>query len=175
MTNNTVSQPNHHSLKDKLKEEAKKAFALTLYLGTWFCAITFFAATALEERPIPLSIFGFAIIKAGIAAKFMLIAQAAYPIKVNKEHGIVNSLIFESIVYLAFVLALNFVEAGVDGLFHGKAFIASMAAFGNGEPLRIFAMSILYWLIVWPYLIFIGVNQAIGNTATLAILFGSKK
>ena len=175
MTNNTVSQPNHHSLKDKLKEEAKKAFALTLYLGTWFCAITFFAATALEERPIPLSIFGFAIIKAGIAAKFMLIAQAAYPIKVNKEHGIVNSLIFESIVYLAFVLALNFLEAGVDGLFHGKEFIPSMAAFGNGEPIRIFAMAILYWLIVWPYLIFMGVNQAIGNTATLAILFGSKK
>ncbi len=175
MTNNTVSQPNHHSLKDKLKEEAKKAFTLTLYLGTWFCAITFFAATALEERPIPLSIFGFAIIKAGIAAKFMLIAQAAYPLKVNKEHGIVNSLIFESFVYLAFVLALNFLEAGVDGLFHGKEFIPSMAAFGNGEPIRIFAMAILYWLIVWPYLIFMGVNQAIGNTATLAILFGSKK
>ena len=175
MTNNTVSQPNYLSLKDKLKEEAKKAFTLTLYLGTWFCAITFFGATALEERPIPLSIFGFAIIKAGIAAKFMLIAQAAYPIKVNKEHGIVNSLIFESIVYLAFVLALNFLEAGVDGLIHGKEFIHSMAAFGNGEPIRIIAMAILYWLIVWPYLIFMGVNQAIGNTATLAILFGSKK
>ena len=175
MTNNTVSEPNHLSLKDKLKEEAKKAFALTLYFGAWFCAIAFVAATALEERPIPLSIFGFALIKAGISAKFMLIAQAAYPLKVNKEHGIVNSLLFESFVYLIFVLALNFLEAGVDGLFHGKAFIASMAAFGNGEPLRIFAMSILYWLIVWPYLIFIGVNQAIGNTATLAILFGSKK
>lgn len=175
MTNNTVSEPNHLSLKDKLKDEAKKAFALTLYFGAWFCAIAFVAATALEERPIPLSIFGFALIKAGISAKFMLIAQAAYPIKINKEHGIVNSLLFESFVYLIFVLALNFLEAGVDGLFHGKAFIASMASFGNGEPLRIFAMSILYWLIVWPYLIFIGVNQAIGNTATLAILFGSKK
>ena len=175
MTNNTVSEPNHLSLTDKLKDEAKKAFALTLYFGAWFCAIAFVAATALEERPIPLSIFGFALIKAGISAKFMLIAQAAYPIKINKEHGIVNSLLFESFVYLIFVLALNFLEAGVDGLFHGKAFIASMAAFGNGEPLRIFAMSILYWLIVWPYLIFIGVNQAIGNTATLAILFGSKK
>ena len=175
MTNNPVSEPNHLSLKDKLKDEAKKAFALTLYFGAWFCAIAFVAATALEERPIPLSIFGFALIKAGISAKFMLIAQAAYPIKINKEHGIVNSLLFESFVYLIFVLALNFLEAGVDGLFHGKAFIASMAAFGNGEPLRIFAMSILYWLIVWPYLIFIGVNQAIGNTATLAILFGSKK
>lgn len=172
---NTLSKPSHHNLKDKLKEEAKKAFALTLYFGAWFCAIAFVAATALEERPIPLSIFGFALIKAGISAKFMLIAQAAYPIKINKEHGIVNSLLFESIVYLIFVLALNFIEAGIDGLIHGKEFISSMRAFGNGEPLRIFAMSILYWLIVWPYLIFMGVNQALGNTETLAILFGSKK
>lgn len=141
---NTINQPNHHSLINKLKEEAKQAFALSLYFGTWFCAIAFFAATTLEERPIPLSIFGFALIKAGISAKFMLIAQAAYPIKINKEHGIVNSLLFESIVYLIFVLALNFIEAGVDGLMHGKEFISSMKAFGNGEPLRIFAMSILY-------------------------------
>ena len=78
-------------------------------------------------------------------------------------------------MYLIFVLALNFLEAGIDGLIHGKEFISSMRAFGNGEPIRIFAMSILYWLIVWPYLIFVGVNQALGNTATLAILFGSKK
>ena len=175
MTNNTIGQPIHPSLKDKLKEEAKKAFVLTLYFGAWFCAITFFAATALEERPIPLDIVGFALIKAGISAKFMLMAQAAYPLKVNKEYGIVNSLLFESIVYLVFVLALNFLEAGVDGLIHGKEFVASMAAFGNGEPIRIFAMSILYWLIVWPYLIVMGVNQALGNTETVEILFGSKK
>lgn len=175
MTYAPASTGNKRNLKEKFKEEAKKAFVLTLYFGAWFCAITFMAATALEERPIPLSIFGFALIKAGISAKFMLIAQAAYPIKVNKEHGIVNSLVFESIVYIVVVIALNFLEAGIDGLMHGKAFIASMGAFGNGDPLRILAMSILYWLIVWPYLIFMGVNQALGNTATLEILFGSKK
>ena len=175
MTNHAKTHPRQANLKQKLKEEARKAFALTIYFGVWFCAIAFFAATALEERPIPLSIFGFALIKAGISAKFMLIAQAAYPIKINKEHGIVNSLLFESIFYLVIVIALNFVEAGIDGLLHEKTFFSSMMAFGNGEPIRILSMSILYWLIVWPYLIFIGVNQALGNTATLAILFGSKK
>lgn len=175
MTNNTNNSSGHHHLKEKLKEEAKKAFALTLYFGAWFCAISFFAVTALEERPIPLDVFGFALIKAGISAKFMLIAQAAYPIKVNKDHGIVSSLVLESFIYLFVVLGLNFLEAGIHGLINGHAFIPSMAAFGNGEPIRIFAMSILYWLIVWPYLIFIGVNQALGNTATLTILFGSKK
>jgi len=174
MTNNPT-HPEALSLKQKFKEEMKKAFSLTLYFGVWFCSITFFAATALDERPIPLSLFGFALIKAGISAKFLLIAQAAYPIKVNKEHGIVRSLFLESLVYILVVLALNYLEAGVHGLINGKEFIASMGSFGQSDPLRIFAMGILYWLIVWPYLIFIGVNIALGNTATLAILFGSKK
>ena len=119
--------------------------------------------------------FGFALLKAGISAKFILIAQAAFPIKVSKDHGIVNSLIFESIIYIAVVVALNYLEAGVEGFIHGKEFISSMSAFGNSDPLRVLAMSIVYWLIVWPYLIFTGVNIILGNKETLAILFGSKK
>lgn len=164
-----------HRLINKLMVEIKQAFALFLYLGIWFCAISLLAATALDERPIPLSIFGFALIKAGISAKFMLIAQAAYPIKVDMKHGIVKSLLNESLVYIVVVLALNYLEAGLHGLIDGKEFIASMGAFGQAEPLRIFAMSLVYWLIIWPYLIFMGVNSVLGNTATLAILFGEKK
>lgn len=175
MTNSANDNTNKPGLKIRFKEEMKKALELTLYFGAWFCAITFMAATALEERPIPLSIFGFALIKAGISAKFMLIAQAAFPIKVDKKNGIVGSLFIESIVYIIVVVALNYIEAGIDGLIHGKEFIPSMAAFGSGDPLRVFAMSILYWLIVWPYLIFVGFNKVVGNTETLAVLFGSKK
>ena len=175
MTNKASAPTNKPGLKIKLEEEMKKAFTLTVYFGIWFCAIAFMAATALEERPIPLSLFGFAILKAGISAKFMLIAQAAYPIKVNKDHGIVNSLILESIIYIAVVVALNYLEAGIEGLIHGKEFISSMGAFGNSDPLRVLAMSIVYWLIVWPYLIFTGVNIILGNKETIAILFGTKK
>ncbi|QWE05432.1 hypothetical protein [Polynucleobacter sp. JS-JIR-II-50] len=175
MTNSAKNSPNKPGLKLKLEDEMRKALALTLYFGIWFCAITFMATTALEERPIPLTLFGFALIKAGLSAKFMLIAQAAYPIKVDKEHGIVGPLFVESIVYIVVIIALNYIEAGVDGLIHGKEFITSMAAFGSGDPLRVLAMSIVYWLIVWPYLIFVGFNKVVGNTETLAVLFGSKK
>ena len=175
MTNSAKNSPNKPGLKLKLEDEMRKALALTLYFGIWFCAITFMATTALEERPIPLTLFGFALIKAGLSAKFMLIAQAAYPIKVDKEHGIVGPLFVESIVYIVVIIALNYIEAGVDGLIYGKEFITSMAAFGNGDPLRVLAMSIVYWLIVWPYLIFVGFNKVVGNTETLAVLFGSKK
>jgi hypothetical protein len=128
----------------------------------------------LDERPIPLSIFGFALFKAAICAKFMLVAQAAFPIKINKNHGVVGSLFLESVIYLLVVLGLNYLEAGVDGLIHGKEFIPSMAGFGQSNPLRVVAMSIVYWLIVWPYLLLTGLSLMLGSNATLEILFGKK-
>jgi hypothetical protein len=50
-----------------------------------------------------------------------------------------------------------------------------MTAFGSADPLRVLAMAIVYWLIVWPYLIYTGVMLMLGNTETIEILFGSKK
>lgn len=171
---NAAETKPHHSFKEKAKEEFIKAFQLTLYFGVWFCALAFLGATTLDERPIPLSIFGFALFKAAICAKFMLLAQAVFPIKVNKKHGIVSSLLLESFVYLLVVLSLNYVEAGIHGLIHGKEFLISMTAFGQSNPLHVVAMSIIYWLIVWPYLLFVGMTLILGNNTTLKILFGDQ-
>jgi hypothetical protein len=162
------------SLKEKLADEAKKAFALTLYLGTWFCALAFLAATLLEERPIPLSIFGFALVKAGITAKFLLVGQAIYPIKVDKAHGIVRSLLIQSLIYIAIVLGLNYLEAGIEGVLHGKNFFISMTAFGQANPLKIVALSIVYWLIIWPYLLLSGMQLLLGKEHIWSLFFGSK-
>ena len=165
---------NKRNIKKAIVEEAQKALALSIYFGIWFCALAFLAATALDERPIPLTIFGFAIVKAAITAKFMLIGQAIVPIKVSKHHGIVRSLVIESFIYLTIVLALNYIEAGIDGLIHGKAFFQSLAAFGQSDPLKILAMSIVYWLIVIPYLIFTGTLLLMGKSNFVALLFGNR-
>lgn len=163
-----------HNFKEKAKEEFVKALQLTIYFGVWFCALAFLAATSLNDKPISITIFGFALFKAAVCAKFMLLAQAAYPIKINKKSGIVSSLFLESLVYLLVVLGLNYLEAGIHGLIHGKEFLISMTDFGKADPLRVVAMSIVYWLIVWPYLLLMGMRLAIGSNATLAILFGDK-
>jgi hypothetical protein len=166
--------PSKPTLKEKLIDEGKKAFVLTLYLGTWFCALAFLAATLLDERPIPLSIFGLALVKAGITAKFLLIGQAIYPIKVDKAYGIVKSLFVESLIYIVIVLALNFLEAGIDGIIHGKHFFESMTAFSQSNPLKLLALSIVYWLIVWPYLMLAGMQLIMGQEHILNVFFGYK-
>jgi hypothetical protein len=162
------------SIKKKIEAEAKQALALTAYFGTWFCALTFLAVTSLEGHPISLSIFGLALIKAGLCAKFMLIAQAIFPIKVSKNNGIIKSLLLESLFYIFVVLSLNYVEAGIEGLIHGKNFIDAMTSFGQKNPLHVLSMTIVYWLIVWPYLILVGLRLYLGEDTTLNILFGKK-
>ena len=173
--NTHISTEAHKAgIKEKMEAEAKKAFALTVYFGVWFCALAFLGAATLNEHPISLTIFGIAIIKAGLCAKFMLIAQAIFPININKSNGIIKSLFIESIFYIAVVLALNYIEAGVEGLIHGKNFIDSMSTFGEKNPMKVLAMTIVYWLIVWPYLVLVGMRLALGTNATVAILFGKK-
>lgn len=156
------------------KKELVKAFALSLYFSIWFCALTFLIATLSDKYPIPLSNFGFAIIKGGLSAKFLLISEAAFPIKVNKSKGLIRSLLLQSFIYVGIVLSLNYLEAGVNGLIHGREFWDSLKDFGKADPLRIAAMCIVYWLIVCPYLALSGLKIALGTNATLAILFGHK-
>lgn len=174
MTDIEQAQASHPRLIKKIEGEAKKAFALSVYFGVWFCALSFLTATLANKYPIPLSIFGFALIKGGLSAKFLLISEAAFPIKVNKSKGLIRSLLLQSFIYVGIVLSLNYLEAGVNGLIHGREFWDSLKDFGKADPLRIAAMCIVYWLIVCPYLALSGLKIALGTNATLAILFGHK-
>ena len=161
-------------LRHRIKDEFVQASLLALYFAAWFCAIAFFSFALLREAAIPITPFGLAIIKAGLCAKFMMIGKAIFPLRVDANRGLVKSLFWHSIAYLGIVLILSFAEAGIDGLLHGKSFLESLSSFGHGDPIYITALSIMYWLIVWPYLIVLGLNQSLGNQAVHAILFGSK-
>ncbi|CAM3673952.1 hypothetical protein [Polynucleobacter antarcticus] len=163
------------SLEIKIKDEAKKALFLTAYFGVWFCAISFLGAALLHQNPILITMFGFALLKAALCAKFMLLGQAMFPIQLNKEHGIIGSLIGASLFYLVVVLILSALEEGVKALIHGHAFVPALLHFFDLNPMKLAAQSIIYWLIVWPCLIFSGLKLSLGDEATHDMLFGSPK
>jgi hypothetical protein len=104
----------------------------------------------------------------------MMIGKAIYPLKVDANRGLIKSIFWHSIVYLIIVIALSFAESGIDGLLHGKSFLESIASFGHGDPIYIASLSLMYWLILWPYLIFLGLRQSIGDAVVSTILFGNK-
>jgi hypothetical protein len=170
----TSTKPEKTSIRHRIQEEFIQASLLALYFATWFCAIAFFSLAILREAAIPITPFGLALIKAALCAKFMMIGKAIYPLKVDANRGLIKSIFWHSIVYLLIVIALSFAESGIDGLLHGKSFLESIASFGHGDPIYIASLSLMYWLILWPYLIVLGLNQSLGNTAVRTILFGKK-
>jgi hypothetical protein len=172
---NAPAQPAKPSLRHRIKDEFVQASLLALYFAAWFCAIAFFSFALLREAAIPITPFGLAIIKAALCAKFMMIGKAIFPLKVDANRGLIKSIFWHSIVYLLIVIALSFLESGIDGLLHGKSFLESLSSFGHGDPIYIAALSLMYWLILWPYLIVLGLNQSLGDKTVHAILFGSKE
>jgi hypothetical protein len=170
---NAPAQTAKPSLRHRIKDEFVQASLLALYFAAWFCAIAFFSFALLREAAIPITPFGLAIIKAALCAKFMMIGKAIFPLKVDANRGLIKSIFWHSIAYLLIVIALSFLESGIDGLLHGKSFLESVSSFGHGDPIYIAAISFMYWLILWPYLIVLGLNQSLGNTAVRTILFGS--
>ena len=162
-------------LRHRIKDEFVEASLLALYFAAWFCTIAFLTFAVLREQAILITPFGLAIIKAGLCAKFMMIGKAIFPLRVDANRGLIKSIFWHSIVYLGIVIALSFAEAGIEGLFHGKSFLESLSSFGHGDPIYIASLSIMYWLILWPYLIVLGLNQTLGIKVVRAILFGSKE
>jgi hypothetical protein len=162
-------------LRHRIKDEFVEASLLALYFAAWFCTIAFLTFAVLREEAILITPFGLAIIKAGLCAKFMMIGKAIFPLRVDANRGLIKSIFWHSLVYLGIVIALSFAEAGIEGLFHGKSFLESLSSFGHGDPIYVAALAIMYWLILWPYLIVLGLNQTLGIKAVRAILFGSKE
>lgn len=171
---NALAQNSKKSLRHRIKDEFIQAALLALYFAAWFCAIAFFTFMVLREAEIPITPFGLAIIKAGLCAKFMMIGKAIYPFKVDANRGLIRSIFWHSIIYLLIVLSLSYLESGIDGLLHGKSFIESISSFGYGNPVYVASLSIIYWLILWPYLIVLGLQQSMGDEAVHRILFGTK-
>lgn len=137
----------------RIVEEAKKAFYLTLYFGLWFSALTLLTHEILQQDGLPYGHIGLAWIKAAICAKFILIGQAIYPMRHSQGNDLWQIVLPRSFVYLAVVFALNVVEVICEGMYRGDSFAVASHHFADGSPIYAFALAWVYWLILVPFLL----------------------
>ena len=154
------------SLAQRVAAEAKKAFKLTLYFGIWFSALVFLTHEIMRQDGLPFGHWGLAWIKAALCAKFILIGQAIFPMTAVLSKSIWRVVLPRSFVYLAIVIGLSILEAGLEGLLHGHPFVTSLKHFANGDPIYALAVSWVYWLILVPYLLF---DELLGTRKAQAV------
>ncbi|WP_159074917.1 hypothetical protein [Polynucleobacter acidiphobus] len=158
--------------KNRLGEEIKKMLILFIYFSIWFCALAFLSFSVERLQGFPYIHIGLALVKALLCAKFMLMGQMLYPIESKRDKPLIGQILSRSLVYLGVVILLSALESGMEGWVHHRGFISSLANFGNGDPIHILALSLIYWLIVLPYLTFMSLQSVIGSPEMKKIFWG---
>ncbi len=161
-----------HVNKNRLGEEIKKMLILFIYFSIWFCALAFLSFSVERLQGFPYIHIGLALVKALLCAKFMLMGQMLYPIESKRDKPLIGQILSRSLVYLGVVILLSALESGMEGWVHHRGFISSLANFGNGDPIHILALSLIYWLIVLPYLTFMSLQSVIGSPEMKKIFWG---
>jgi GYF domain 2 len=167
----TVDRPNgvapaapKPTLLQRLRHELSEYLIISAYLYVCFGSLTFYKAAILHSEGIEFAPFGFAIAKALILGKFVLILHA---LKIGEQSGgarvLLADILKKSVLFLVFLMALAVVEEIIVGYFHGRTITEALGEIGGGTLQQAFAISILMLIILIPYFTFRVVAVRLGE------------
>jgi GYF domain 2 len=152
------------SLLRRLRHELSEYLIISAYLYVCFGSLTFYKAAVLHNEGIEFAPFGFAIAKALILGKFVLILHA---LKIGEQGGGTSVLFVDilkkSVLFLAFLIVLTVVEEIIVGYFHGRTIMEALSELGGGTLQQALASSLLMLIILIPYFTFRVVAVRLGE------------
>ena len=157
--------------RERIKAELREYAILATYLFVCFSALAGLKAAILSAEGISFSPWLFALIKALVCAKFLLIGRwlglgdgfaAKYPLIV--------STLYRSMSFLLVLGLLTVIEEAVVGHLHGETLGASLGRIGGGTFAQFVATSIILLLVLVPFFAFRALGEIVGEK-TLARLY----
>jgi hypothetical protein len=107
-------------LKQKLIHEMNELLAIFLYLALFFCAFTTYRMLVMKEMGLSYFHYGFALIKALVLAKVILLGKYVRLVKVFDNRPLIIPTFYKVILFSLFALAFEILEHAIDGVLHGK-------------------------------------------------------
>ena len=158
----------HHNWKSTLKQ----GLILTVYMAVWFCAFIFYDKDALNIQGSPTVSYGFAILKALTLSKFLLAAHALSPVAYKQGSSLYLLIAVRTIFNAVVVLMFSYLFVGIEGLFKHQGFVDAMRSYCDGDAQRILALTLMYGLIVLPYVAYRTLGEAMGDENLHSYLAG---
>jgi hypothetical protein len=159
------------AVRDKVKSELKDLFYLTAYLFVAFAALTFYKSAALEARGIHWVPWGFAIVKALVSVKFILIGEALHFGEGNRTRPLIWQTLHKSAAFLILVAGLTVIEEAIVGAMHGEGLAQSIAEIGGGTPEQLIATVVIVFLLFLPLFAFGALGEVMGKNALFRTFF----
>ena len=168
MANSTVDKPPRG---ERVATELREFTILATYLFVCFSALALLKAAILSAEGISFSPWLFALIKALVCAKFLLVGRwLGLGDGLAAKYPLIVSTLYRSTTFLLVLALLTVIEEEVVGHLHGETFAASLGKMGGGTLAQFIATSIILLLVLVPFFAVRALGEIVGEK-TLARLY----
>jgi hypothetical protein len=158
-------------LRDRAKRELIEYAAIAVYLYICFLALALYKTAILRGEGVSFAPYGFAIAKALILGKFLLLLRAA---KLDgprvRARRMIQDIARNALLFAILLCVLSVLEEVIVGWFHGKTPAAVLADMTGHSVLQVVATALLMVLILIPYFGYVEITERLGEGVLLRML-----
>lgn len=160
-----------HGMRQRAKHEFYQFIGITAYLYISFLALTLYKSGVLHTVGMSYLPAGFALGKAAIMAKFIMLGHALRLGHRHAERPLIWTTIHRSAAFLALLVVLTIIEEVLVGLVHGTSAGAALAEMLGVNLAETGARIFVLLLILIPYFAFRSLADMLGEETLLRIFF----
>src|SRR5689334_13151636 len=142
------------SLKARAREELVEFTILAAYLYICLGAVVLLKAATLHEVGVSDVVWGLALVKSLVLAKFMLVGRALRIGERYRHKPLIWPTLHKSFAFLILLLVLTAIEEVVVGAIHHRAVTESLSHVVGPTVLSGIALCLIMFLILLPYFAF---------------------
>jgi hypothetical protein len=159
------------TLQHRAAHEFKELLIVTAYLYVTLGAVIVMKAAVLHTQGIESAVWGVAIVKAVVLAKFMLIGHAVKLGERDTTRPLIWPTLYRTFLFLLLLIAMTIVEEAVVGLFHGQSIAISLGDLFGRRLLETLAGYLIMLLVLIPYFAFRVLGEVLGEGRLTRMFF----
>jgi hypothetical protein len=159
------------TLRQRAIHELKELVFISLYLYITLGAVILVKTAVLHTQGVEFAIWGVAIVKAVVLAKFMLIGEAMKIGERNSTIRLIWPTLQKAFALLVLLIIMTIIEEAVVGLFHDKSIVASIGELAGPRLEETIAGYVIMLLVLIPYCAFRVLDVALGEGRLARMFF----
>jgi hypothetical protein len=158
----------------RMPSELKRLLQIFLYMFVCVGAVLYFRMSIPSKENIGLWHFGYALVKALLLAKFILLGHMLHIGERQRGRPLFYSSLYQAMSLALLLIALIGVEEGVVALVQGQSIRQSIDHVLGSSLHLVIAQGLLLFLLLLPYVAFLQLNEALGPGKLRRLFFASR-
>jgi hypothetical protein len=163
------------TLKHRAAHEFKELLIVTAYLYVTLGAVILMKAAVLHTQGVESAVWGVAIVKAVVLAKFMLIGHAVKLGERDTNRPLIWPTLYRAFLFLLLLIAMTIIEEAVVGLFHGQSVAASLGDLFGPRLQETLAGYLIMLMVLIPYFAFRVLSEVLGEGRLTRMFFVARE